>query len=188
MLIIFGFAILILTIGMVALFAMFGELSSRVAEAPRQARTAEIIPLENARLGHVPGTWPPGLPPDADGLSVLLVLSTACGTCEDIAEQLRDNPSYARWDEMAIAISTAHHASGEYFVDRHGLGRFPYYIDAGGTWLTGEFEVQSSPCALIFDGGQLMAAYIFQDVGALQARLRRLQAQRAEEQQHREAV
>jgi hypothetical protein len=188
MLIIFGFALLVLTIGMVVLFAMFGELSSRVAEAPRQARSTEITPLENVNLGHVPETWPAALPRDRDDRLVLLVLSTACAACTDIAEQLRDDPSYARWSGMAIVISTAHHSSGEDFVDRHGLGRFPYYIDTGGSWLTGQFGVQFSPCALVFNGGQLMAAYIFDDVGALQARLRQLEAQGAQEQQHREAV
>jgi len=188
MLIIFGFALLVLTIGMVALFAMFGELSSRVAEAPRQARSTEIIPLENVNLGHIPETWPAGLRGDRDGRSVLLVLSTACAACKDIAEQLRDNPGYARWNGMAIVISTAYHASGEDFVDRHGLDHFPYYIDAGGSWLTGEFGLQFSPCALVFNGGQLLAAYLFDDVGALQARLRQLEAQGAQEQQHREAV
>jgi hypothetical protein len=188
MLIIFGFALLVLAIGMVVLFAMFGELSSRVAEAPRPARSTEIIPLENANLGHVPETWPAALPRDRDGRLVLLVLSTACASCEDIAEQLRADPSYARWSGMAIAISTSHHASGEDFVDRHGLGHFPYYIDTGGSWLTGELGVQFSPCALVFNGGQLVAAYIFHDVGALQARLSQPEAQGAQEQQHREAV
>lgn len=186
MLIIFGFALLVLTIGMVALFAMFGELSSRVGEGP-QARSTEIVPLENVNLGHAPETWPAGLRGDRGGRSVLLVLSTACAACKAIAEQLRDDPGYAGWNEMAIVISTAHPVAGQDFVDRYGLGRFPYHIDAGGIWLTGEFGVQFSPCALVFNDGQLLAAYIFDDIGALQARLRQLEAEGIK-QQHREAV
>lgn len=77
------------------LFAMFGELPTRVAEAPPQARSTEIIPLENARLGHVPDIWPAELPGEREDLPVLLVLSSACSSCADIADQLRENSSHA---------------------------------------------------------------------------------------------
>lgn len=187
MLVIFGFALLVLTIGMVVLFAMFGELSSRVAEPGPPARNTDIVPLDNTRLGHVPEIWAAGLPGERDGLSVLLVLSSTCSSCEDIAAQLRENPGSARWDRTAIVISTARRLTGEDFANSYGLSQFPHYIDEGGKWVSGEFGVQSSPSALVFDGGQLIAAYIFHDVAALQARLSQLVAQRGQEQ-HREAV
>ena len=188
MLIIFGLALLVLTIGMVVLFAMFGELSSRVAQAPLQARSTEIVPLENVNLGHIAETWPAALPGDADGRAVLLVLSTTCAACRDIAEQLRDNSVYARWSGMAIVISTAYHSSGADFVNRYGLDRYTYYIDTGGSWLTGEFGVQFSPCTLVVNGRQLVAAYIFYDLSALQARLGQLEAEGAQQQRHTEVV
>jgi len=187
MLVIFGFALLVLAVGMVALFAMFGELSARVAQAAPQTRSAEIIPLENTRLGHVPGSWPAELAGLRENLSVLLVLSSACASCEDIAGQLRANPGFAARNEMGIVVSTAHPGTGEDFAARYGLKQFSHYIDDGGTWVTGEFGVQSSPCALVLDNGRLIASYIFHDVGALQARLSQLAAAGAPEP-HREAV
>ncbi len=187
MLVIFGFALLILTIGMVVLFAMFGELSARVGEAKPPARSTELVPLENARLGHVPDIWPAELPGAPEDLSVLLVLSSACNSCADIAAQLHEKPSHANWAGMAIVVSTAHRDNGADFIARHQLGQFPHYIDAGGTWVSGQFGVQFSPSALVFHGGELLAAYIFHDVDALRAKVSRPETHRVPEQQ-REAV
>lgn len=192
MLVIFGLALLVLTIGMVVLFAMFGELSARVAEGGPQTRSTEIVPLENARLGHLPDIWPAGLPGDREDLSVLLVLSSACSSCDDIASQLHENPSHAQWDGMAIVVSTAHRLTAEDFIARHQLGRFPHYIDEGGNWVTGEFGVQSSPSALVFQRGTLLAAYMFHDVAALRTKLSQPEPpgvpRQHDRQQQREAV
>lgn len=192
MLVIFGFALLILTISMVVLFAMFGELSARVAGAEPQIRSTEIVPLENARLGHAPGIWPAELPGERADLSVLLVLSSACSSCDDIATQLHENPSYAQWNGLAIVVSTAHRVTGEDFITRHQLGQFPHYIDEGGSWVTGEFGVQSSPSALVLHGGELLAAYMFHDVGALRTKLSQPETDGVQQQhgvqQQREAV
>ena len=187
MIIIFGFALLILTIGMVVLFAMFGELSARVTEAGPRIRNTEIVPVENSRLGHVPGSWPAALPSEREGLSVILVLSSACSSCADIASQLRENPSYAQLNETAVVVSTAHRRTGEEFITRYELAQFPHYIDEGGAWVSGEFGVHSSPSALVFHGSELIAAYIFHDIGALQAKVSQLAARDVRDQQ-REAV
>lgn len=192
MLVIFGFALLVLTIGMVVLFAMFGELSSRVAADGPQTRSTEIVPLQNARLGHVPDIWPAELPRDREDLSVLLVLSSACSSCDDVATQLHESPSYAQWNGMAIVVSSAHPLTAEDFIARHQLGQFPHYIDAGGNWVTGEFGVQSSPTALVFQSGALLAAYMFHDVGALRTKLSQPETHGVPQQhalpQQREAV
>lgn len=192
MLIVFAFALLILTIGMVVLFAMFGELSARVAEAEPPIRSTEIVPVENARLGHAPDIWPAGLSGPGADLSVLLVLSSACSSCDDIATQLHEDPSYAQWDGMAIVVSTAHRMTGEDFIARHQLVQFPHYIDEGGSWVTGEFAVQFSPSALVLHGGELLAAYMFHDVAALRTKLSQLETDGVQQQpgiqQQREAV
>lgn len=193
MLVIFGFALLVLTIGMVVLFAMFGELSARVAEAEPQTRSTAIVPLENARLGHVPEIWPAELPGGRADLSVLLVLSSACSSCDDIAAQLHENPGHAQWNGMAIVVSTAHRLTGEDFIARHRLGQFPHYLDEGGSWVTGEFGVQSSPSALVFYGRELLAAYMFHDVDALRTKVSQsetpgVRQQHGAQEQQREAV
>ena len=169
MLVALAFAVLILTVGMVVLFAMFGELSARVAQAGTTTRSTDVVPLEGARLGRVPDTWPAGLMIGGAAPSTLLVLSSACGSCMDIAEQLRDSPVEAGWDDMGIVISTSHQETGDEFVASNRIGRFPHYVDVGGRWVTGQFDVNFSPSALVFEDGQLAAAYIFHDVAALRA-------------------
>lgn len=187
MLIVFGFALLVLAIGMVVLFAMLGELSSRVTQTETPARNTEIVPMDNVRLGHIAEAWPDELPAVPDGLSTLLVLASTCTSCEDIAAQLREDPGHVQWSRTGIVLSTASRLVGQDFISSYGLGKFPHYVDEGGKWVSGEFGVQSSPAALVLEDGQLVAAYIFHDVNALQAKLSQLAAQHAQEQ-HREAV
>lgn len=188
MLVALGFAVLILTIGMVMLFAMFGELSARVAQAGTRPRSTEVVPLEGARLGCVPDTWPAGLMTGGQAPSTLLVLSSACGSCLDIAEQLRDSPAEAGWDDMGVVISTSHQETGDEFVTSNRIGRFPHYVDVGGSWVTGQFDVNFSPSALAFEDGQLAAAYIFHDVAALRAKITEAPAQQRLPQQDKETV
>ncbi len=171
MLIILGFAVLVLAGGMVVLFAMFGELSVRVAEGGLVKRSTEIRPLDRARLGHVPASWPPAIGQPGTREFTLLVLSSACSSCADIATQLTENPGHADWSDMGVVISTASQERGEEFTAAYGLGRFPHYIDNGGEWVSGEFEVRFSPSALVLRDGKLAEAYMFHDVAALRATL-----------------
>jgi len=185
MVVVLGCAVLILTIGMVVLFAMFGELSSRVAAGGAAARSTEIRALEKAELGRIPDSWPAGLPARQDRISVLLVLSSVCGSCAEIAGQL--TKGHTDWQDMGIVLSTSHGDTGQDFIMRHGLSRFPHYIDVGGDWVSGQFGVRFSPSALILSGGRLQAAYMFQDVSAWRTRVSQLRAYGPREQD-REAV
>jgi hypothetical protein len=172
MLIVLGLAVLVLAIGMVVLFAMLGELSARVAERGTATRSTRIRTLERANIGRIPGSWPPALGDPGLGEFTLLVLSSACTSCADVAGQLTGSPGHADWTDMAVLVSTAHLQTGENFVGKHGLGSLPHYIDVGGDWVQGEFGVRMSPTALVFRSGQLTAAYEFNDVAALRAKLR----------------
>jgi hypothetical protein len=173
MLIVFGVALLVLAGAIVVLFAMLGELSNRMRAEPAARRDPSIRPLPEARLGVTPARWPHELRPDAsDDHMVLIVLSSSCGTCIDIAAQLSHDPGHADWDEMRVVISTMGRGIGENFVAQHGLSSFPVFIDEGGDWVTGELGIRMSPCALVFRDGQLTAAYMFYDVVALRAKIR----------------
>ena len=176
MLIVLGCAVLVLAVGMVVLFAMFGELSARVGEGDAVPRSTTVRPLKNARLGRVPGSWPPAIDHPGAAEFTVLVLSSACTSCADIAAQLIDDPGHTDWDSMGIAISTSDREVGEDFVARHGLGELPHYVDVGGDWVSTEFDVRMSPSALVFRDGQLAAAYIFHDVAALRATVARATA------------
>ena len=163
MLVAFGFALLVLAAAVVVLFAMFAELAARVPAGPSRTRT--VRPLDDVRLGHSPVVWPAALP--SGGRSVLLVLSTICSSCEDVARQLVSDPGHADWTEASVVVSTGDQASGEEFITRHRLEQFPCYVDEGGEWISGEFGVQSSPTALVFRDQRLVAAYEFNDVAAV---------------------
>ena len=176
MLIVLACAVLILAVGMVVLFAMFGELSVRVTEAGKVRRNTDVRPLERAQLGQVPASWPQSIGDSTAEEFTALVLSSACASCADIAVQLISQPGHRDWLNMGVVVSTSDRQTGEEFIARNGLEVFPHYVDVGGEWVSGEFGVRMSPSALIFRAGQLSSAYQFQDVAALRAALKQATA------------
>lgn len=169
MLVVFGVALLVLAAAVVVLFAMLAELAARVPDRSEPYRNKEIRPLTEARTGHSPDVWPISLP--TMERSVLLVLSTICNACEDVARQLVSEPGHTDWAEASIVISTGARIRGEEFVTRNRLTQFRYFVDESGEWVHSEFGIQSSPTALVFRGKQLESAYEFNDVAALRAAL-----------------
>ncbi len=170
MLVVFGFALLIIAIGMVTLFAMFGELSARVAEAGSAPRNATVRPLDQARIGQVPGYWPPSIPRPGQRPFTLIVLSSICSSCADIAAQLASEPLPL---DTGLVISTGQREKAEDFIARFGLNQFPHHIDELGEWVAGEFDVRMSPSALVFREEMLAEAYMFNDVAALRTTVER---------------
>lgn len=171
MLFVFGFALLVLAAAVVMLFAMFAELAARIPAGSTARRNTTVRPLEEARLGHSPDVWPAGL--RTGERSVLLVLSTICSSCDDVARQLVSDPGHSDWSEVSVVVSTGGRIKGEEFITHHGLERFPHIIDEGGAWTTGEFGVQSSPTALVLRDRRLESAYEFNDVAALRSAIDR---------------
>lgn len=164
-----GFALLVIAAAVVVLFAMLGELASRVPD-PRPERHVPVVePFAEVRSGHVARVWPAELP-DPERC-VLVVLSTICGSCRKIASQLAERPGYAGWTELGVVVSTGDARKGQEFVARNGLEHFRHLIDEGGEWVASEFDTRLSPTALAFHGGRLIAAYTFNDVEALRQRV-----------------
>ena len=159
-----AFVVLLLAAAVVMLFAMLGELSSRVPVLPAGAAPMD----DEARLGHRPDAWPPELAgvaaaPDA----VLLVLSTACVSCNRVAEHLRDGFDPLPGQATGIALSTPDPARAERFLREHGLPSESVYVDVGGAWVPAEVGVQTSPSALFFKSGELASATVFPDIESL---------------------
>lgn len=188
MLVVFAVALLIVAAAVVILFAMLAELATRVPERSGPARDPQIRPLEEARLGHAPTGWPAGLPDPEH--AVLLVLSTVCNSCRDVAEQLVVDPGHADWTGMAVIVSSASRENGEEFIRRYRLTGFPVHIDAGGAWLTEEFGVHTSPGALVFRSGKLISAHVFNNVSSLRSALETVDYEntRQEQRAQKEAV
>jgi hypothetical protein len=167
--IVFAFVLLVLAGSLVLLFAMMGALASRVPDPARPAdRSQSVRSLEQARLGHSPAVWPPGLSRLASAdKSLLLVLSTACGSCVDVAKQLSADVTRDRAGDIAVVVSCADRDAGEDFVHRHGLKAVAHLVDEGGTWVKSEFDVMMSPTGLVFHDGRLESALMFADLDAL---------------------
>lgn len=159
--------LLVLAVAIVVLFAMLGELASRVPE-PTQT-PSWLNPLEEVRSGAAPASWPAPLADLREReRAVVLVLSPICTSCRIIASELA---RHADWPETALVVSASNLASGRDFVAEYGLGSFPYYVDEHGEWVRSEFGLERSPTALVLRGGQLASAYTFSDIATLRSRL-----------------
>ena len=160
-----AFVVLLLATATVVLFAMLGELYARIGG------TAEATgPLRDAAVGQRPDQWPPELARLADAPdAVLLVLSTACASCNQVAEQLRERPDPMPGLLTGVALSTPDQKRAETFIRRYGLPRESVYVDDGGQWITNAFGVQTSPSALQLRYGELASAVVFSDIETLKA-------------------
>lgn len=168
----FAFVLLALAGAVVLLFAMFGELTARLPGLSVDYRDPTVSPLEEARLGSSPDHWPEplaSLVAEGGGSALLLILSTACGSCESVARQLAEENGASASSRTGVVVSCADRRVGEDFVRRHGLGRMPIYVDEDGAWVTSSFGVQTSPTGLAIRNGRLQSATVFTDVAALRA-------------------
>jgi hypothetical protein len=165
--IIFGAVVLILAGAVVLLFAMFGELTSRLPADEVKEADKDVWPLEDAKLGTVPGSWPAPLREfaAASDSRFLFVLSTACKACQTVATQVGKANGAA--SDIALVVSTANRENGEAFLRKYGVSNVPYYIDEKGAWVQQEFGIDLSPTALVFRDGALQSALVFQDIQAL---------------------
>jgi hypothetical protein len=160
-----GIALLLLAAAVVLLFAMFGELAARVGRPTAGDRAAvDVQPVDGARIGTTPSVWPGRLAEvPSNGRAVVLSLSTSCGSCREVAEQLAQGDAR----RYAIALASPDPATGADFLASYQLTGLPHHVDVGGQWLRGELGVQHSPAALVFRDGELVSASIFTDVRAL---------------------
>ncbi|HEY7200910.1 MAG TPA: hypothetical protein VIC57_11880 [Candidatus Dormibacteraeota bacterium] len=168
--VVIALGLLVLTGAVVLLFAMMGELASRVPPPEGDRPDQRVIPLNEALVGNAPDAWPSSLAhlsSASDGL--LIVLSTVCNSCRRVAGQLSPELGADGARPFAVLISCPGRDRGEDFAQRHALGRFPYFVDEHGDWVTRAFGVLSSPSALFLREGRLESALQFQDLTALQA-------------------
>lgn len=162
----FASVLLIMAAAIVVLFAMLGELATRLPQ-PAVERGSTLKPIDGARIGHVSSWWPPQLSRLNDAKDgVLLVLSSACASCEGIGQQLQQGADLPD-SEFGILVSCGNKDSGQDFIARHKLERFGFYIDKGGEWVRSEFNVMMSPSALFFNEGRLETALVFDDLKML---------------------
>jgi hypothetical protein len=165
---VFGFGLLLVAGAAVVLFAMFGELYARVGGGDDGSGSGFVRLLRDVPVGRVPASWPADLARMATvELSVLLVLSPSCHSCQAVARELASHPDPGELTEFAILLSAADDQDAKDFVAEHNLSALPYHVDVGGTWVSTEFDVRSSPTALVFRDGRLLSGFTFTDFRAL---------------------
>jgi hypothetical protein len=167
MLYVLSIAVVLLAIGMVALFAMMGELYARFG-GPGSAAPAEAVLDVEAKLGGSASSWPgelASLGTAPDGL--LIVLSASCVSCEDVARELSKDFQPVPGYETAVALTASDAKRAEAFLAGHDLPKDRVFVDVGGRWVIENFEVQSSPSALVFARGALVSATVFTSVNSL---------------------
>lgn len=165
-LIVLGVAVFVLAVAVVGLFAMMGELASRVPD-PDQAPGAasgpgSLEPLAEARLNVAPDDWPPELAEVRDAARAhVIVFSATCATCKQIASG-ETGPLDVLPQPMAVMVSCPRQEAGDEFLAAHPMiTDYPHVLDVRGDWLTGNFEVQTSPSVLVFTHGRLVSAHTF---------------------------
>src|SRR5262245_25011755 len=125
-----GAVAVVLAAGMVVLFAMLGELSARVGPAAPGAGAGTVQLLTEAAVGHAPDRWPLGIAAQADAdLAIVLVLSTTCTSCGQVATQLRDHPELADPAAWGVLVASEDPAHAEAFLARYALDRLPHDVD-----------------------------------------------------------
>jgi hypothetical protein len=132
--IVFGGVLLAVIAALVLLFAMLGELATRTPADQQTVRGLDVRPIEEARLGVEPQAWPAPLAgiSDTAGQTIVLVLSTVCSTCNDVAGQVAAERNVGLGDDLAIVVSTGDLERAEAFLDTYGIGGSRHHIDVSG--------------------------------------------------------
>ncbi|MEU2615147.1 hypothetical protein ABZ570_26745 [Micromonospora sp. NPDC007271] len=148
----------LLTVAVVGLFAMMGELAARV---PDENVVVAPRPIEEITLGVTPESWLDGAAHlEGAPVGVLVVLSTSCASCQRIANG--STGDLALPPESFVLIASGTQERAESFLAEHPMLRqHRHGIDVEGTWLTRNFGINISPSVLIFERGRLSSAHTF---------------------------
>lgn len=160
--------LVLLSLAVVILFAMLGELNARISESSAGGgtrRPESVQPLPDAKLGATVIEFPDGLarPP-----GVLLVLSTTCGACQELAPEARGFFASSGVELVGVVVSCASAASGREFVAQYGLADLPGYVDVSGQFSMSALGVGMSPAAVALSPeGVVRSAVVFSSFNAL---------------------
>jgi hypothetical protein len=155
--------VLVLVGAVVMILAMLGELSSRVP-APEGAQNNRVEPVETARAGHGPDSWPTELAGVADHeYCLLLVLSASCSSCATVADQFSTMLGHGQAN-VGIVVVCPVRERGEHFAAAHGIDRTTVFYDKGGAWSRTELGIDTSPTAVLFHNGRVRSAMYFWDL------------------------
>ncbi|MEV4759741.1 hypothetical protein AB0J86_32240 [Micromonospora sp. NPDC049559] len=153
-------AFLLITLAIVVLYAMVGELARRIPDG--EPAEDPVRPLTEFQQGTAPTHWPDDLSALGDApQALILVLSPVCSTCTNVAKELALLAPDKLDIPIGVLVSAAGRNIGEEFAARHSLARYPHLVDEKGAWISGNFGVNISPTGLLMERGALAQAYSF---------------------------
>lgn len=154
-------AVVALSAAVLVLFAMMGELTSRMERISQGSGFDEQLsptgtPILAARVGHRPEWYPTDMEIDS-GVHTVLVVSTVCTSCSALVAELVEQQ---RFDDLLVLVVCRTEETGWDFVERHDLRRHAsgVYLDLTGFWLLEEFNIASSPAVVRFEDAVLTEA------------------------------
>jgi hypothetical protein len=160
-----------LVICMVGLFAMMGELASRIPE------TSRPVEVEGAKLGASVPRGPSGevLPVD----QLVLIFSTSCSTCARLLRQFDE----VHWGDLVplVAVVGPDVETVENFAARFAaVNTWGFVADDSGRWSSSALGVNTSPTAALIRGGQLAWAFSFTETADLESLVARASTETAD--------
>jgi hypothetical protein len=169
--VVLGIAIFVMAIAVVGLFAMMGELASRVrGMGDAEVSDADHPPhaLAEARVGAQSDEWPSALAAVRDAeIGHLFVFGSTCASCVRIASG-ETGPLALLGAPLAVVVSCPRAEDGQAFIASHPLlHEFAHHVDVGGEWVKRNFGVGISPSVLVFHHGRLRSAHTFVAATAL---------------------
>ena len=174
MLLVFGFGLLFLAAMVALLFSMCAELARRIGVAGAGSGNVSVEdpyarPVDRPGVFLRPGvSWPPSLASVTSRDSFLLVvLSTSCTSCREVARQLGEGWGDRAHDAIGVVISTPDASTGERFAADFHLGGLPYLIDEDGQWTMTSLGLSLSPVGVVISGNELRQTYVFNSVETL---------------------
>lgn len=148
-------ALVLLTIAVVCLFAMMGELHARVSNLSGGTTGEWVEEMSSWAPPAAVEAYPELLRPvAATERSLLLVLSTSCRSCSDLLERGLAPLEAVEGMGLGIIVSTSTAERATRFLESYPhVAEVPHFVDVGGDWTREHLNVDISPTAVLLERG-----------------------------------
>jgi hypothetical protein len=155
--------VLLLCIATAILFAMVGQLAARLPEFQGQ-QAGPVQRLEELERGRPAPSWaaPPAPLGNGHGQSLygLLVLSTICTTCSQLAKELAARAPDSLPLPLKLVLSTPlKRADADAYVRRYRLDAYRPLIDEQGARCKDDLGLMISPALVMIRQGRILDGY-----------------------------
>lgn len=167
-------SLLLLTAGGVALFAMMGELASKVDAMASRIQEGGVLPAADdwARLeedivgGAGIDEWPFEPPRSTtEDYGLIVVLSSACQSCNQFLQGDLDD---LREFKPVFVVSCPSLDRADQFLQSHEiLEDQPVYRDVMGRWTREQLRIEVSPAAILVQGDRPIASFTMSSPSSL---------------------